>query len=139
MLLGPFEKLGLMCHSQSTTQTLVALAKEQRHRLCQHLSVFCARAPADIALKNEDCGAEYAHVDCNTRENRASRAQNDLAPGDFAEGNESAVLSLVTSQRLVEDQNCMPIRRDKTGLIACSILWSIRYEPLDDAICKSDR
>lgn len=44
-----FEKLGLVCHSQGTTQTLVALAKEQRPELSQHISVFCALAPAAYA------------------------------------------------------------------------------------------
>ena len=41
-----FSKLGLVCHSQGTTQTFVALAKDQRPSLGQHLSVFCALAPA---------------------------------------------------------------------------------------------
>ncbi|KAJ5124958.1 uncharacterized protein N7515_008783 [Penicillium bovifimosum] len=44
-----FEKLGLVCHSQGTTQTFVALAKEQRPELGQYLSVFCALAPAAYA------------------------------------------------------------------------------------------
>lgn len=44
-----FEKLGLVCHSQGTTQTLVALAKEQRPQLSEHISVFCALAPAAYA------------------------------------------------------------------------------------------
>lgn len=44
-----FEKLGLVCHSQGTTQTLVALAKEQRPELGKHISVFCALAPAAYA------------------------------------------------------------------------------------------
>lgn len=41
-----FEKLGLICHSQGTTQTLVALAKEQRPDIGKKISVFCALAPA---------------------------------------------------------------------------------------------
>lgn len=44
-----FEKLGLVCHSQGTTQTFVALAKEQRPELGEHISVFCALAPAVYA------------------------------------------------------------------------------------------
>lgn len=44
-----FEKLGLVCHSQGTTQTLVALAKDQRPELSEHISVFCALAPAAYA------------------------------------------------------------------------------------------
>ena len=44
-----FEKLGLVCHSQGTTQTLVALAKEQRPDLGDKISVFCALAPAAYA------------------------------------------------------------------------------------------
>lgn len=44
-----FEKLGLVCHSQGTTQTFVALAKEQRPELGNHISVFCALAPAVYA------------------------------------------------------------------------------------------
>ncbi|CAG8364152.1 unnamed protein product [Penicillium salamii] len=44
-----FEKLGLVCHSQGTTQTFVALAKEQRPELSEHISVFCALAPAVYA------------------------------------------------------------------------------------------
>ncbi|KAK8139629.1 hypothetical protein PG984_000752 [Apiospora sp. TS-2023a] len=44
-----FEKLGLICHSQGTTQTFVALAKEQRPELGEKLSVFCALAPATHA------------------------------------------------------------------------------------------
>jgi len=35
-----FEKLGLVCHSQGTTQTFVALAKEQRPDLGEKISVF---------------------------------------------------------------------------------------------------
>ena len=44
-----FEKLGLVCHSQGTAQTLVALAKEQRPELGERISVFCALAPAAYA------------------------------------------------------------------------------------------
>ncbi|KAH7354849.1 ab-hydrolase associated lipase-like protein [Rhexocercosporidium sp. MPI-PUGE-AT-0058] len=44
-----FEKLGLIAHSQGTTQTLVALAKEQRPELGEKLTVFCALAPAAYA------------------------------------------------------------------------------------------
>ncbi|KAF6231435.1 hypothetical protein HO173_010396 [Letharia columbiana] len=44
-----FSKLGLICHSQGTTATFVALAKEQRPDLGEKLSVFCALAPAVYA------------------------------------------------------------------------------------------
>jgi pimeloyl-ACP methyl ester carboxylesterase len=44
-----FEKLGLIAHSQGTTQTLVALAKEQRPEIGDRVSVFCALAPAAYA------------------------------------------------------------------------------------------
>lgn len=44
-----FEKLGLVAHSQGTTQTLVALAKEQRPEIGDKISVFCALAPAAYA------------------------------------------------------------------------------------------
>lgn len=44
-----FSKLGLVAHSQGTTETLVALAKEQRPELGEKLSVFCALAPAAYA------------------------------------------------------------------------------------------
>ncbi|KAL8423093.1 hypothetical protein RB596_003358 [Gaeumannomyces avenae] len=44
-----FEKIGLVCHSQGTTQTFVALAKEQRPDLGEKLTVFCALAPAAYA------------------------------------------------------------------------------------------
>ena len=44
-----FEKLGLVCHSQGTTETFVALAKEQRPDLGSKISVFCALAPAVYA------------------------------------------------------------------------------------------
>ncbi|KAK2069000.1 hypothetical protein P8C59_003610 [Phyllachora maydis] len=44
-----FRKIGLVCHSQGTTQTFVALAKEQRPELGERLTVFCALAPAVYA------------------------------------------------------------------------------------------
>lgn len=44
-----FEKIGLVCHSQGTTQTFVALAKDQRPELGEKISVFCALAPAVYA------------------------------------------------------------------------------------------
>ncbi|XHG03566.1 hypothetical protein AWENTII_006868 [Aspergillus wentii] len=44
-----FEKLGLVCHSQGTTETLVALSKDQRPELGERISVFCALAPAAYA------------------------------------------------------------------------------------------
>lgn len=44
-----FPKLGLICHSQGTTQTFVALAKEQRPDLGDKITVFCALAPAAYA------------------------------------------------------------------------------------------
>lgn len=44
-----FEKLGLVCHSQGTTETFVALAKEHRPELGERISVFCALAPAVYA------------------------------------------------------------------------------------------
>lgn len=44
-----FEKIGLLCHSQGTTQTLVALAKEQRPDIGEKITVFCALAPAAYA------------------------------------------------------------------------------------------
>ncbi|KAH8172004.1 hypothetical protein LIA77_08772 [Sarocladium implicatum] len=44
-----FEKIGLICHSQGTTQALVALAKEQRPDIGEKLTVFCALAPAAYA------------------------------------------------------------------------------------------
>lgn len=44
-----FEKLGLIAHSQGTTQTLVALAKEQRPDIGEKISVFCGLAPAAYA------------------------------------------------------------------------------------------
>lgn len=42
-------KLGLVAHSQGTTQTLVALAKEQCPDLGERISIFCALAPAAYA------------------------------------------------------------------------------------------
>lgn len=44
-----FPKLALIAHSQGTTQTLVALAKEQRPDIGEKISVFCALAPAAYA------------------------------------------------------------------------------------------
>lgn len=44
-----FSKVGLIAHSQGTTQTLVALAKEQRPDISEKISVFCALAPAAYA------------------------------------------------------------------------------------------
>ncbi|CAK7243549.1 MAG: hypothetical protein STHCBS139747_005075 [Sporothrix thermara] len=44
-----FARLGLVCHSQGTTEALVALAKEQRPALGEALTVFCALAPAVYA------------------------------------------------------------------------------------------
>ncbi|KAL8723157.1 MAG: hypothetical protein Q9225_000498 [Loekoesia sp. 1 TL-2023] len=44
-----FPKLGLVCHSQGTAETFVALAKEQRPDLGNKISVFCALAPAVYA------------------------------------------------------------------------------------------
>ncbi|ROT39717.1 sterol esterase [Sodiomyces alkalinus F11] len=44
-----FEKIGLICHSQGTTEAFVALAKEQRPELGERLTVFCALAPAAYA------------------------------------------------------------------------------------------
>ncbi|KAL4739899.1 Alpha/Beta hydrolase protein [Aspergillus similis] len=44
-----YEKLGLVCHSQGTAQTFVALAKDQRPELGERISVFCALAPAVFA------------------------------------------------------------------------------------------
>ncbi len=44
-----FEKIGLVCHSQGTTEAFVALAKEQRPDLGEKLTVFCALAPAAYA------------------------------------------------------------------------------------------
>ncbi|KAK6436965.1 hypothetical protein LTR95_006845, partial [Oleoguttula sp. CCFEE 5521] len=41
-----FQKLALIAHSQGTTQTFVALAKEQRPDIGNKISVFCALAPA---------------------------------------------------------------------------------------------
>ncbi|KAG6115926.1 hypothetical protein E4U14_000601 [Claviceps sp. LM454 group G7] len=44
-----FHKLGLICHSQGTAQTLIALSKNQRPELGEKLTVFCALAPAAYA------------------------------------------------------------------------------------------
>ncbi|KAH8820384.1 alpha/beta-hydrolase [Xylogone sp. PMI_703] len=44
-----FEKLALVAHSQGTTQTFVALAKDQRPELGENITVFCALAPAAYA------------------------------------------------------------------------------------------
>lgn len=44
-----FAKCGLIAHSQGTTETFVALAKEQRPDLGEKFSVFCALAPAVYA------------------------------------------------------------------------------------------
>jgi pimeloyl-ACP methyl ester carboxylesterase len=44
-----FEKLGLVCHSQGTAETLVALSKGQRPDLGERISVFCALAPVAYA------------------------------------------------------------------------------------------
>ncbi|KAI0505533.1 Alpha/Beta hydrolase protein [Xylaria bambusicola] len=44
-----FSKIGLIAHSQGTTETFVALAKEQRPELGEKLTVFCALAPAAYA------------------------------------------------------------------------------------------
>jgi pimeloyl-ACP methyl ester carboxylesterase len=44
-----FKKLGLVCHSQGTTETFVALAKEHRPELGERISIFCALAPAAYA------------------------------------------------------------------------------------------
>ncbi|KAJ4382992.1 hypothetical protein N0V86_002219 [Didymella sp. IMI 355093] len=44
-----FEKIGLIAHSQGTTQSLVAMAKEQRPEIGDKISVFCALAPAAYA------------------------------------------------------------------------------------------
>nr|POF26236.1 sterol esterase 2 [Quercus suber] len=44
-----FPKLALIAHSQGTTQTFVALAKEQRPEIGEKISIFCALAPAVYA------------------------------------------------------------------------------------------
>ncbi|KAI0418063.1 Alpha/Beta hydrolase protein [Xylaria grammica] len=44
-----FDRIGLVAHSQGTTETFVALAKEQRPELGEKLTVFCALAPAAYA------------------------------------------------------------------------------------------
>ncbi|KAL2870379.1 putative ab-hydrolase associated lipase [Aspergillus lucknowensis] len=50
-----YEKLGLVCHSQGTAQTFVALAKDQRPELGERISVFCALAPAVYAGPLVEC------------------------------------------------------------------------------------
>ncbi|KAA8915013.1 Alpha/Beta hydrolase protein [Sphaerosporella brunnea] len=47
--LTSYRKLALITHSQGTTQTFVALAKQQRPDLGDKISVFCALAPAVYA------------------------------------------------------------------------------------------
>ncbi|KAI5776098.1 Alpha/Beta hydrolase protein [Geopyxis carbonaria] len=47
--LTSFPHLALVAHSQGTTQTFVALAKQQRPDLGRKISVFCALAPAVYA------------------------------------------------------------------------------------------
>jgi len=49
LALTQFPKLALISHSQGTTQTFVALAKQQRPGLGDKISVFCALAPAVYA------------------------------------------------------------------------------------------
>lgn len=44
-----FEKIGLVCHSQGTTEALVAFSKGQRPDLGDKISVFCGLAPAAYA------------------------------------------------------------------------------------------
>ena len=44
-----FKKLALVAHSQGTTETLVALAKEQRPEIGDHISLVCLLAPAAYA------------------------------------------------------------------------------------------
>jgi pimeloyl-ACP methyl ester carboxylesterase len=44
-----FEKIGLVGHSQGTTQTFIALSKDQRPDLGSKFTVFCALAPAAYA------------------------------------------------------------------------------------------
>ena len=44
-----YPKVALIAHSQGTTQTFVALAKQQRPDLDEKISVFCALAPAVYA------------------------------------------------------------------------------------------
>ncbi|KAI5857834.1 Alpha/Beta hydrolase protein [Tricharina praecox] len=44
-----YPKVALVAHSQGTTQTFVALAKQQRPDLGEKISVFCALAPAVYA------------------------------------------------------------------------------------------
>jgi pimeloyl-ACP methyl ester carboxylesterase len=47
--LSGFSKLALIAHSQGTTQTFVALAKQQRPDLGEKISIFCSLAPAVYA------------------------------------------------------------------------------------------
>jgi pimeloyl-ACP methyl ester carboxylesterase len=44
-----FDKLALVAHSQGTTQTMVALAKEQRPEIGERISIACLLAPAAYA------------------------------------------------------------------------------------------
>ncbi|TWU73509.1 hypothetical protein ED733_002093 [Metarhizium rileyi] len=44
-----FDKLGLVCHSQGTAETLIALSKHQRPSFGDKLTVFCGLAPAAYA------------------------------------------------------------------------------------------
>jgi hypothetical protein len=44
-----FEKIGPIYHSQGTTETFIAPAKEQRQNLGEKLTIFCALAPAAYA------------------------------------------------------------------------------------------
>ncbi|KAL3491843.1 Alpha/Beta hydrolase protein [Aspergillus germanicus] len=50
-----YPKLGLICHSQGTAQTFVALAKDQRPELGKYISIFCALAPAVYAGPLVEC------------------------------------------------------------------------------------
>ncbi|EPS42956.1 hypothetical protein H072_3037 [Dactylellina haptotyla CBS 200.50] len=44
-----FDKLALVAHSQGTTQSFVAMAKDQHPTLASKISIFCALAPAVYA------------------------------------------------------------------------------------------
>ena len=44
-----FQKVGLICHSQGTTQTFITLSTDQRPDLGNKFTVFCALAPAVYA------------------------------------------------------------------------------------------
>lgn len=44
-----FDKIGLICHSQGTAETLIALSKDQRPEFGEKLTVFCGLAPAAYA------------------------------------------------------------------------------------------